>query len=100
MKRQLRTSTGAVTQAPLLLIDLFTDEGVTGRSYLFGVSTFTLKPLHELVQALGEIIKGDVASPHEIERKLRKRTTLLGPYYLLGMALAGIDMACWDVVAL
>jgi mandelate racemase len=100
MKRQLKTSTGAVTQAPLLLIDLQTEDGITGRSYLFGVSTFTLKPLHDLVQSLGEIIRGDVVAPHEIERKIRKRTTLLGPYYLLGMALAGIDMACWDVLAL
>jgi len=100
MKRPLKTSTGAVTEAPLLLIDLMTDDGITGHSYLFGVSTFTLSPLHELVQSLGEMIKGVIAAPHEVERNLRKRTTLLGPYYLLGMALAAIDMACWDVVAL
>ena len=99
MNRPLHTSTGAVTQAPLLLIDLHTDQGVIGRSYLFGVSTFTLKSLHELVQSLGELIKGDTVAPLEIERKIRRRTTLLGPYYLLGMAFAGIDMACWDAVA-
>jgi mandelate racemase len=99
MKRELKTSGGAVTQAPLLLLDLHTNEGITGRSYLFGVAPFTLKPLHDLVQALADIIKGDPASPIEVDRKLRKRTTLLGPYYLLGMALAGIDMACWDALA-
>jgi mandelate racemase len=99
MKRPLKTSTGAVTQAPLLLIDLHTEEGVVGRSYLFGVSTLTLKPLHDLVQGLAAMIKGDSAAPADVERKLRARNTLLGPYYLLGMAVAGIDMACWDALA-
>jgi mandelate racemase len=99
MKRQLRTSGGAVTKAPLLLIDIRTDEGVVGRSYLFGVNAIALKPLQELVGSLGELVAGDVLAPAEIEAKLRARTTLLGPYYLLGMALAGIDMACWYAVA-
>lgn len=100
IRRQLQTSTGAVTQAPLLLIDLHTEDGIIGRSYLFGVSAYTIKPLRDLVLALSDFIKGTEASPHAVERKLRQRTTLLGPYYLLGMALSGIDMACWDVVAL
>src|SRR4029078_6429953 len=99
MKRELKTSGGDVTQAPLLLIDLQTSAGVVGRSYLFGVLPFTLKPLRDLVLFLAEIVQGDVLSPSDIEQKIRKRTTLLGPYYLLGMALAGIDMACWDAVA-
>jgi mandelate racemase len=99
MKRELKTSGGAVTQAPLLLIDLQTSGGIIGHSYLFGVSPFTLKPLQDLVRSLADLIKGDAVAPFEVERKIRKRTTLLGPYYLLGMALAGIDMACWDALA-
>ena len=38
MKRPLATSTGAITAAPLLLIDLRTDAGIVGRSYLFGIT--------------------------------------------------------------
>ncbi|HEX5611326.1 MAG TPA: mandelate racemase, partial [Burkholderiales bacterium] len=34
MKRPLTTSTGALTVAPLVLIDLQTNEGIVGRSYL------------------------------------------------------------------
>jgi mandelate racemase len=100
MKLPLRTSTGAVTVAPLLLIDLRTDQGIVGRSYLFGVTPYTLKPLNDLVQSLAEMIAGDELAPLNIERKLRARATLLGPYYLLGMALSGIDMACWDALAI
>src|SRR2546421_2966058 len=54
----VRTASGHVTQAPMLLIDLATDSGVIGRSYLFGYQAFTLAPLRELVRALGEMIKG------------------------------------------
>ena len=35
MKLPLGTSAGTIRSAPLLLIDLETEEGVTGRSYLF-----------------------------------------------------------------
>ena len=59
----IRTASGHVTQAPLLLIDLATDSGVIGRSYLFGYHAFTLAPLRELVRALVEMIKGDEVAP-------------------------------------
>lgn len=100
MKLPLRTSSGAVMQAPLLLVDLRTEEGVVGRSYLFGFQAFTLKPLHDLVQALGETIRGDLVAPAAIEQKLQSRTKLLGHHGLVGITLAGIDMACWDAVAI
>ena len=35
MTYALGTSRGVITKAPLLLIDLDTEEGVTGRSYLW-----------------------------------------------------------------
>ena len=95
----VRTASGHVTQAPLLLIDLATDEGVVGRSYLFGYHAFTLGPLRELVLALGEIVKGDELAPVEVDRKLRARMTLFGTRGLQGMAVAGIDMAAWDALA-
>ncbi|HEY4027789.1 MAG TPA: enolase C-terminal domain-like protein [Candidatus Dormibacteraeota bacterium] len=100
VRRPLRTSTGAVTDAPLLLIDLLTDGGPTGRAYLFGIQRFTLAPLRALVESLGEMVAGDGLVPVEIERKLRARLTLLGASNLAGMALSGIDMAAWDALAL
>jgi mandelate racemase len=99
MRRSLRTSTGAVDQAPLLLIDLRTDGGPTGRSYLFGIHPMTLGPLRALVESLGQRVTGDALAPLEMERKLRAGVTLLGPVGLAAMALAGIDMAAWDALA-
>jgi len=95
----VRTASGHVTQAPLLLIDLTTDEGIVGRSYLFGYHAFTLAPLRELVVALGEIVKGNVLAPVELDKTMRSRMTLFGTRGLQGVAVAGVDMAAWDALA-
>ncbi len=38
MRRPLKTGTGEVAKAPLVLIDLETREGVVGRAYLFAIA--------------------------------------------------------------
>ena len=98
MKRPLATSTGAVSVAPLLLIDLRTREGVIGRSYLFGIGRHNLPPIVRLVEAMAEMLKGDAVAPFEIERKLRARYTLLGVHNIVLFAMSGIDMAAWDAL--
>jgi mandelate racemase len=44
-------------------------------------------------------LQGERLSPREIEHKLARRFRLLGTQGLVGMALAGIDMALWDALA-
>jgi mandelate racemase len=99
MRRPLRTSTGAIDAAPLLLLDLLTDDAVTGRAYLFGIHPFTLAPLRSLAVEFGAMIAGDPLAPVEIARKLSTRVTLLGSHNLTRMALSGVDMAAWDALA-
>jgi mandelate racemase len=94
----IRTASGTMTGAPLLLIDLRTVEGVIGRAYLFGYQELTLKPLADLVLAMGGMIANDPLAPLELNRKLRRRFTLLGARSLIGMALSGLDMAAWDAL--
>ena len=96
MKRPLATSTGQLSAAALLLIDLQSDAGIAGRSYLFGIGRHNLAPILKLVEAMAEMIKGDELAPLEIERKLRARYTLLGVHNIVLFAMAGIDMAAWD----
>ena len=99
MKRPLATSVGKLTEAALLLLDLQTDEGIVGRSYLFGVGKHNLAPIAKLVEAMAEMLKGDALSPFEIEKKLRARYTLLGVHNIVLFAMSGIDMAAWDALA-
>ena len=93
------TAGGVVSSAPLVLIDLETEEGVTGRAYLFCYTLFALSPTAKLVENLGALVVGDAVAPFELNRKLSGRLRLLGPQGLTGMALAGIDMAAWDAQA-
>jgi mandelate racemase len=98
MKRPLATATGAVTIAPLLLLDLETDGGITGRSYLFGIGEPHLRPMAALVEAMAAMIKGEAVAPFTIERKLRAKYTLLGVHNIVLFAISGIDMAAWDAL--
>ena len=96
MRRPLATSTGAIAGAPLLLVDLHTDQGIVGRSYLFGIGRQNLKPLAVIIEAMAEMLRGDPVVPVEIEKKLRARHTLLGVHNVIYFAMSAIDMAAWD----
>jgi mandelate racemase len=98
MKRPLATSIGALTVAPLLLIDLQTDAGTVGRSYLFALGKHNLAPIAELVKAMAAMVEGDEVAPLDLERKLRARYALLGVHNIVLFAMSGIDMAAWDAV--
>lgn len=95
----VRTASGDVTQAPLLLLDLLTEQGVTGRAYVFTYTPLVLRPLKGLADALGGLLGGMPCAPHELERGFDARLRLLGNTGLVTMALAGIDMAAWDALA-
>ena len=55
----LGTSQGAFRQVPLLLIDLETEEGVTGRSYLFCYLRAAARAIISLLGDVERVIKGD-----------------------------------------
>ena len=99
MKRPLVTSIATVSVAALLLLDLETDGGIVGRSYLFAVGKHHLAPLAKLVEAMAEMVKGDELAPFDLERKLRARYSLLGVHNIVLFAMSGIDIAAWDALA-
>ena len=99
LKRPPQSASGAIGDASLVLIDIETNEGITGSSYLFAFQKPMLKPTVLMVEGVGEMLKGDTVAPYEIEAKLRKRFTLLDSFGVLGQVIAGIDMAAWDACA-
>jgi mandelate racemase len=94
-----RTASGVITESPLVLTDVITDIGISGRSIVFTYTPAALKPTAELIQNCEALVKGDVLAPAEVEQKLAKRFRLLGTQGLVGIALAAIDMALWDALA-
>jgi len=99
MRRPLATRGGTVGIAPLALIDLLTDQGITGSTYLFCYTPLALAPVLRLLDQLLPLIRGDAVAPLALDLKLRRPFRLLGESGIVGMALAGLDMAAWDALA-
>jgi mandelate racemase len=96
----LGTSMGAFRQVPLLLIDVETEEGVTGRSYMFGYLRAALPAVASLVGEVERVVLGNAVKPVELWAKLAQRFTLIGVQGIVRMAMAGFDTACWDALAI
>lgn len=95
----IQTSAQRITASPLVLIDLFTREGIVGRSDVAAYTMAAVQPLAQLIEGMGDWLTGDILAPAAINEKLHLRLRLLGPQGLAGMALGGIDMAAWDALA-
>jgi mandelate racemase len=96
----LGTSQGAVHQAPLLLIDLTTEEGITGRAYLFCYLRAAAPAIQSLLGEVERVAKGEAVDPEALWAKLARRFTLIGVQGIVRMALSGFDVACWDALAI
>ena len=99
MQEPHRTAISQTTESPLVLIDVITDDGIAGHSIVFTYTAAALQPTADLIRNFKSLLKDGPVSPNEIEHKLARRFRLLGTQGLVGMALAGIDMALWDTLA-
>jgi mandelate racemase len=98
LPRPLRTASGEIPAAPLLLLDVDTHQGVTGRAYVFGYTPTVLAPLRAFVDNLAEPLLGRPVAPADRATQLAAAFRLLGRQGLVGMALSGLDMALWDAL--
>ena len=94
-----RTASGTVAESPLVLTDILTSDGITGHSITFTYTAAAVKPTADLIENIAPLITGDPLAPAATAEKLARRFRLLGTQGLVGMALAGIDMALWDALA-
>jgi mandelate racemase len=95
----LGTSRGRIVKAPLLLIDVETVEGVTGRAYLWSYFPRAMVAIASLLQEIEERTKGKSVAPGELWDALAERFALIGVQGIVRMAMAGFDIACWDALA-
>jgi mandelate racemase len=96
----LGTSVQAVREAPLLLVDLETEEGVTGRAWQFCYLPAAAPAISTLLGEVLRTVKGDVIEPVALRAKLARRFMLIGVQGIVRMAMAMFDVACWDALAI
>lgn len=99
LKRPVVARIATLTDWPLILIDLMTEEGITGRSYL---EPYVVKSMRYLVPALhdlGDLLKGRRLAPVELFDAARKSLHFVGYEGLSMIAASGLDMAAWDALA-
>ncbi len=99
MTHALGTSRATIIKAPLLLIDLETEEGVTGRSYLFCYVRNAAPAIAGMLEEVLAVTKGERVAPLDLWSRLAKRFALIGVQGIVRMAMAGFDIACWDALA-
>jgi mandelate racemase len=95
----LGTSAAIVKAVPLLLIDLQTEEGPVGRTYLFCYTASGARAVAGHVREAIDLVKGAPVTPAALGQLLRRRFALLGVVGTVRMALSAIDMALWDALA-
>jgi mandelate racemase len=95
----LGTSADTIRLAPLLLIDLETEEGVTGRTYLFCYRRSGARAIAEILRDALDVVKGRRVAPVEIGALLGRRFALIGVTGVVRMALSGLDAVLWDALA-
>jgi len=99
LKFVVGTSQGALRRVPLLLLDVETKEGVTGRSYLFCYLRAAAPGIAGILEEVEALTRGEVLAPETLRAKLFRRFTLIGVQGIVRMALSGFDSACWDARA-
>jgi len=98
ISRPVKNAFGVIEAAPLVLIDIETDQTVTGRSYIFAYTRMTLKPLAHLIEEIGRDLVGKPVAPLDLMAAMDAKFRLLGWQGLIGMAVSGLDMAFWDAL--
>ena len=99
LRRPVVSKVGLFREWPLILIDLYTNEGVIGRSYLEPYlkhsSRYIIPAIEDLVAA--QIGKG--LAPLDSFQASRRSLNLVGYEGVTMIAVAGVDMAIWDALA-
>lgn len=93
---QPRSASGSLPHAAIAVIDMKTSSGHIGNSYVFAIAPALLEALMKTTEALASMLKQQPLAPQIVSDRLRKQLTLVDTPGLVGIALAGLDMAMWD----
>jgi len=90
---------GKYTEWPFILVDLITNEGVTGRSYLEPYVLKSAEYILPAILAIAEAIRPKLLSPIDCFKTATQTMHLSGREGIGLIAASAIDMAIWDAVS-
>ena len=99
LQRPVVARVGRFDQWPLILIDLQTEQGITGRSYLAPYIKQSAKYLVPAIHDLAAALKGQTVAPFDHFKQARAALHLVGWEGMSLIAASGLDMAAWDALA-
>lgn len=99
LQRPVVARIATITEWPLVLIDLLTEQGIVGRSYLEPYLVKSLRYIVPALQDLGALLKGRRVAPVELFEAARRSLHFVGYEGLSLIAASGLDMAAWDALA-
>ncbi len=98
LKRPVVSKVGVFDRWPLILIDLYTREGIVGRSYLEPYLQHSARYIAPAIHDLFKARVGAQLRPLDDFDSARKSLNLVGYEGLAMIAVAGLDMAVWDAL--
>jgi mandelate racemase len=99
LKRPIVSKVGLFRDWPMILIDLYTEEGAVGRSYLEPYLKQSLRYIIAAIEDLAEAAKGQQMAPFDAYRRGIGSLHLVGREGVSLIAVSGLDMAAWDALA-
>ena len=99
LRRPVVSKVGYFDKWPVILIDIQTDEGIVGRSYL---EPYLIQSLHYIVPAIRDLAAtrvGHQIRPLDDFNQGHKSLNLVGYEGISLIAVSGLDMAAWDAMA-
>lgn len=99
LRRPVVSKVGLFDQWPMILIDLYTEEGIVGRSYLEPYLKHSVRYIVPAIHDLARARRGQPVRPLDDFQGGRKSLNLVGYEGVTMLAVAGLDMAEWDALA-
>ena len=99
LERPVVARIATITDWPLILIDLETEQGIVGRTYLEPYTPKTMRYLVPALHDLGAMLKGHPVAPLDLYDAARKSLHFVGYEGMSMIAVSGLDMAAWDAAA-
>ena len=99
LKRPVVSRVGLFREWPLILIDLYTNEGVVGHSYLEPYLKQSMRYIIPAIEDLAAAAKGMPIAPFDSYRRGIGSLHLVGREGVSLIAVSGLDMAMWDAMA-